>query len=82
MLIVGCGPAGLSAGLAAIEHDLRYRIIEQEESLGGAVYHYPRNKIAMTAPVQLALVGKVKFGEVQQGEAARVLGRAWSSRPA
>lgn len=66
VVIVGCGPAGLSAGLACIEHGLRYRILEQEDSLGGAVFHYPRNKIAMTAPVKLALVGAVKFGEVQK----------------
>jgi thioredoxin reductase (NADPH) len=66
LLIVGCGPAGFSAGLSAIHHKLRYRIIEQEDSLGGAVYHYPRNKITMTAPVQLAIVGKVKFGEVSK----------------
>jgi thioredoxin reductase (NADPH) len=66
VLIVGCGPAGLSAGLSAIQHKLRYRGIEQEDSLGGAVYHYPRNKITMTAPVELALVGKVKFGEVSK----------------
>jgi thioredoxin reductase len=66
VVIVGCGPAGLSAGLAAIEHKLRYKLIEQESSLGGAVFHYPRNKIAMTAPVKLALVGKVKFGEVRK----------------
>jgi thioredoxin reductase (NADPH) len=66
VLIVGCGPAGLSAGLAAIERKMRYRIIEQEESLGGAVYHYPRNKITMTAPVQLPLVGQVKFNEVSK----------------
>jgi thioredoxin reductase/NAD-dependent dihydropyrimidine dehydrogenase PreA subunit len=66
VLIVGCGPAGLSAGLSAIQHKLRYRIVEQEDSLGGAVYHYPRNKITMTAPVQLALVGKVNFGEVSK----------------
>ncbi len=66
VLIVGCGPAGLSAGLAALAHQRRYRIIEQEDSLGGAVYHYPRHKITMTAPVQLALVGKVKFGEVSK----------------
>ncbi len=66
VLIVGCGPAGLSAGLSAVEHKLRSRVIEQEDSLGGAVYHYPRNKITMTAPVQLALVGKVKFGEVSK----------------
>ena len=66
VVIVGCGPAGLSAGLSAIEHKLRYKLIEQEESLGGAVFHYPRQKVAMTAPVELALVGTVKFAEVQK----------------
>ncbi len=66
VVIVGCGPAGLSAGLSAMQHKLRYKLIEQEDSLGGAVYHYPRHKIAMTAPVKLALVGNVKFNEVQK----------------
>jgi thioredoxin reductase/ferredoxin len=66
VLIVGCGPAGISAGLAAKAHGLRYRIVEQEDALGGTVYHYPRNKIVMTAPVELAIVGKMKFGEVQK----------------
>jgi len=66
VVIVGCGPAGLSAGLAAMHHRLRFRLIEQEDDLGGAVYHHPRNKIAMTAPVKLALVGKMRFGEVQK----------------
>jgi thioredoxin reductase/ferredoxin len=66
VVIVGGGPAGISAGLAAIQHKLRYRLIEQEASLGGAVFHYPRNKIAMTAPVKLALIGKVRFGEVHK----------------
>jgi len=64
VVIVGSGPAGLSAGLSSLHYNLRYKIIEQEESLGGSVFHYPRNKVAMTSPVQLALVGKVKFGEV------------------
>jgi thioredoxin reductase (NADPH) len=66
VVIVGCGPAGISAGLSSIQHDLRYKILEQEDSLGGTVYHYPRQKIAMTAPVDLALIGKVEFGEVQK----------------
>jgi thioredoxin reductase (NADPH) len=30
------------------------------------VYHYPRQKIAMTAPVELDVVGQVKFKEVQK----------------
>lgn len=66
VFIVGCGPAGLSAGLSAIHHQMRYKLIEQEDSLGGSVYHYPRQKIAMTAPVELDLIGKIKFNEVQK----------------
>jgi thioredoxin reductase (NADPH) len=66
VVIVGSGPAGLSAGLSSIEHKLRYKLLEQEPSLGGAVFHYPRNKIAMTAPVRFALIGKVRFGEVRK----------------
>lgn len=66
VLIIGAGPAGISAGLSALEHKLRYRMVEQEQALGGTVYHYPRNKIAMTAPVKLALIGKVRMGEVSK----------------
>jgi len=66
VVIVGCGPAGLSAGLSSMHHKLRYHLIEQEDSLGGAVYQYPRQKIAMTAPVVLDIIGSVKFGEVQK----------------
>jgi putative YpdA family bacillithiol system oxidoreductase len=67
VVIVGAGPAGLSAGLSAKFHKLRYKIVEQEASLGGSVYHYPRNKIAMTAPVKLDLIGTVRLGtEVQK----------------
>jgi thioredoxin reductase/Pyruvate/2-oxoacid:ferredoxin oxidoreductase delta subunit len=67
VVIIGAGPAGISAGLSAIFHKLRYKIIEQEDSLGGSVYHYPRNKLAMTAPVKLDLIGTVRLGtEVQK----------------
>lgn len=68
IVIVGAGPAGIAAGLGAIERKLKYKIVEQEDSLGGAVYHYPRNKIAMTAPVVLPMVGKVKMTEVSKEE--------------
>jgi thioredoxin reductase/Pyruvate/2-oxoacid:ferredoxin oxidoreductase delta subunit len=67
VIIIGAGPAGISAGLSAIFHKQRYLIIEQEDSLGGSVYHYPRNKIAMTSAVKLDLIGKIKLGtEVQK----------------
>lgn len=67
VVIVGAGPAGISAGLSALHHRLRYAVVEQEDSLGGAVYHYPRHKVAMTAPVKLDVIGTVKLGtEVQK----------------
>jgi thioredoxin reductase (NADPH) len=66
VLIVGAGPAGLSATLAAMERKLRFVTIEQETSLGGCVYHYPRNKIVATHPVTLPVVGKVKLGEISK----------------
>jgi thioredoxin reductase/ferredoxin len=63
LVIVGAGPAGLSASLAAKAHGLRFVTIEQE-SLGGCVAHYPRAKIVMTAPAELPIVGRVRFSEI------------------
>jgi thioredoxin reductase/Pyruvate/2-oxoacid:ferredoxin oxidoreductase delta subunit len=63
VLIVGAGPAGLSATLSAMESGLKYVTVEQD-SMGGTVSHYPRGKIIMTAPVNLPLVGMVRFREV------------------
>jgi thioredoxin reductase (NADPH) len=62
VLIVGAGPAGFSASLAAKQHGLRFETLEQE-TLGGTVAHYPRGKIVMTAPVHLPMYGKVKLRE-------------------
>ena len=60
VLIVGAGPAGLAASLAAKKAGLTYQTLEQD-SLGGAVFQYPRGKLVMTAPVELPIVGKVQF---------------------
>lgn len=65
VVIVGAGPAGISATLAAKAFKLRSVTVEQD-SLGGTVSHYPRGKVVMTAPVTLPLVGKVKFAETSK----------------
>ncbi len=65
VVIVGAGPAGLSASLAAQESKLRFVTLEQD-TFGGTVSHYPRGKIVMTAPVTLPLVGTVKFREISK----------------
>ena len=68
VVIIGAGPAGLSASLAAKEHQLNSITIEQEESLGGAIYKYPRNKVAMTQPVELPIVGRVEMYDISKEE--------------
>ena len=62
VLIIGAGPAGISSSLAAIEHKLKYVTLEQE-TFGGTVAHFPRNKIVMTQPAVLPMFGKTKFTE-------------------
>ncbi|MEI7812220.1 MAG: NAD(P)-binding domain-containing protein [Ignavibacteria bacterium] len=67
VIIVGAGPAGISATLAATKANLRYLTLEQD-SLGGTVYHYPRKKIVMTSPMELPLYGKVKLLQTSKAE--------------
>ena len=60
VIIVGAGPAGLSAALAAKAAGLQFSVLEQEK-LGGALRSFPRQKVVMTAPVDMALYGKIKL---------------------
>ena len=65
VLIVGAGPAGISASLRAIEHKLNYLTIEQDE-VGGTVAKYPRQKLVMTSPVEFPMYGKFKSTELSK----------------
>jgi thioredoxin reductase (NADPH) len=59
LLVIGAGPAGISASLRAIEHKLNYLTIERDE-IGGTVAKYPRQKLVMTSPVEFPMYGKFK----------------------
>jgi thioredoxin reductase (NADPH) len=65
VVIVGGGPAGIAATLAAKEKQLRYLTFEQN-SLGGTVAHYPRGKLVMTRTAHLPLYGKVRLRRVRK----------------
>ena len=65
LLIVGAGPAGISASLAARQHALRTLTVEQE-CFGGTVAHYPRGKIVMTRPATLPLHGPIRYRKVRK----------------
>ena len=65
VLIVGAGPAGISASLRAIENKLSYVTLEQDE-IGGTVAKYPRQKLVMTSPVEFPMYGKFKKTEISK----------------
>jgi len=59
LLVVGAGPAGISASLRAIERKLNYLTLERDE-IGGTVAKYPRQKLVMTSPVEFPMYGAFK----------------------
>jgi thioredoxin reductase/NAD-dependent dihydropyrimidine dehydrogenase PreA subunit len=67
VVIIGAGPAGISASLTAKRHGLNFLTLEQD-SLGGTVFNFPRSKIVMTAPVELPLHGKVRLFDTSKSE--------------
>jgi thioredoxin reductase (NADPH) len=67
LVIIGAGPAGISAALNAKKHKINAIILEQD-SLGGAVFTFPRSKVVMTSPMDLPLHGKVKLFQTSKTE--------------
>ena len=60
LLIIGAGPAGLAAALAATQKKVKYICIEQN-SFGGTVFNFPRQKVVMSQPAEVPIFGVMKF---------------------
>lgn len=58
VIVVGAGPAGISATLRAMQEGLRVLLVDRE-GFGGTILHYPRAKVVMTGALELPLFGKV-----------------------
>lgn len=58
VLVVGSGPAGLSAGLEARRAGLRYAVFEQGD-LSDTIHKYPRHKLLLAEPVRMPLYGNL-----------------------
>jgi thioredoxin reductase/Pyruvate/2-oxoacid:ferredoxin oxidoreductase delta subunit len=67
LIVVGAGPAGISASLTAKKNNLHCLTLEQD-TLGGTVFTFPRSKIVMTSVMNLPLYGKVKLFETSKSE--------------
>lgn len=67
VIIVGAGPAGLSAALNAKKNNLSFKVLDQQEA-GGTILQYPRKKLVMTKPVEIPLYGTLKKSEYMKEE--------------
>ncbi|NCA86329.1 MAG: 4Fe-4S dicluster domain-containing protein [Clostridia bacterium] len=67
LVIIGAGPAGISASLTAKKNKLKFITLEQD-TLGGTIFSFPRNKVVMTHPMDLPLHGRVKLTETSKPE--------------
>ena len=56
VIVVGSGPAGLSAGLEALRSGLRYLVVEQGD-LSDTIFRYPRHKLLLAEPVRRPMYG-------------------------
>jgi thioredoxin reductase/Pyruvate/2-oxoacid:ferredoxin oxidoreductase delta subunit len=79
VIIVGAGPAGISASLRATENGITHLTLERE-GVGGTVSKYPRQKLVMTSPVEFPLYGKFNKTQLSKEELLglweKVMGRA------
>jgi len=57
VVIVGAGPAGIATAVGCRAAGLTYALVEQD-TVGGTVAHYPRQKLVMTETVDLPFYGK------------------------
>ncbi len=67
LVVIGAGPAGLSAILQAKKMGLNAIAVDQDEP-GGTVLSYPRKKLVMTQPFELPMHGVVKRHEMFKEE--------------
>lgn len=71
VIIVGAGPAGLSAGLEALRSNLRYLVLEQG-TLADTISKYPRKKVLFAEPLHVPLYGDLWVSDASKEELLQV----------
>ena len=71
VVVVGSGPAGLSAGLEALRSGLRYAILEQGD-LSDTILRYPRHKLLLAEPVSMPMYGDLWVADASKESLLKV----------
>ncbi|HET6348371.1 MAG TPA: NAD(P)-binding domain-containing protein, partial [Candidatus Krumholzibacteria bacterium] len=71
VIVVGSGPAGISAGLEALRHHLRYLVLEQG-TLADTIRKYPRAKFLLAEPVAVPLYGDLWVSDATKEQLLQV----------
>ncbi|HVI02404.1 MAG TPA: NAD(P)-binding domain-containing protein [Enhygromyxa sp.] len=67
LVIVGAGPAGISAALEAQRLNLRYVVLEQD-SAAASIRSFPRGKLVFDQPLGMPMVGELWLRESSKEE--------------
>jgi thioredoxin reductase/NAD-dependent dihydropyrimidine dehydrogenase PreA subunit len=67
IVVVGAGPAGLSAALVARQRDLSCVVLDQQGA-GGTILQYPRRKLVMVQPAEIPTLGRLPRHEYTKEE--------------
>jgi len=71
VIVVGAGPAGISAGLEAIHQGLRYCILEQG-SIADTISKYPRKKLLFAEPLRVPIYGELWISDASKESLLKV----------
>lgn len=67
VIVIGAGPAGISAALSALKHNLTCLVLDQQ-GFGGTILQYPRKKLVMTQPIEIPMYGWLLKPEYEKDE--------------
>ncbi len=76
LLIIGAGPAGLTAAMAAKGKGISAKILEQADDLGGTILHFPRRKLVLSTDVNLPGYGAIRKRQMSKEELLGILQKA------